>query len=136
MYGVCQQPGVWIAEMRICLRNSGRVRAPAPNVRPRLHPHAPLPRLGGRTCDVRPPPGMSSAVLGVGGGSWRSQRIRDGSYQKVIRSVAVPSSLYGLLDARPSEEGGRGHLGQFQRHMVVDGVNHLVGRSSGGRMRG
>ena len=35
-----------------------------------------------------------------------------------------------LLD-RPGEEGGWGQLGQFQRHMVGGGVNHLGGRRGG-----
>ena len=36
-----------------------------------------------------------------------------------------------FFDLRPGEEGGWGHLGQFQRHMVGGGVNPLGGRRGG-----
>ena len=35
------------------------------------------------------------------------------------------------VDVWPGEEGGWGQLGQFQRHMVGGGVNHLGGRRGG-----
>ena len=36
-----------------------------------------------------------------------------------------------FLDVWPGEEGGWGQLGQFQRHLVGGGVNHLGGRWGG-----
>ena len=36
-----------------------------------------------------------------------------------------------FIDVWPGEEGGLGQLGQFQRHVVGGGVNHLGGRRGG-----